>query len=294
MSVNQTHRKTIHLQEAEILSHQETPARQYVLRLHAPEIAERARPGSFVHLQVDPQRPLRRPISIMRVDKRAGWIELLYKVFGEGTTLLARRCVGERISVLGPIGRPFEAHMERPRPLLIGGGVGIPPMIFLADTLREIAGAWQPFVIMGSEVPFPFTAARSRIIVPGVAEGVIAAMPLLEDWGIPSRLASNQGYPGCHEGYVTDLARGWLEALDEDARNEVEVFACGPHPMLEAVAKLAREFRLPCQVSMEEFMACGVGGCAGCVIEVQTDKGPAMKRVCVDGPVFDARAVFPD
>jgi dihydroorotate dehydrogenase electron transfer subunit len=125
-----------------------------------------------------------------------------------------------------------------------------------------------------------------------VPSEAIAAMPLMEDWGIASRLASMQGYPGCFEGYVTDLARAWLNALDDKQRQEVAVFACGPHPMLEAVAKLAREYRLPCQVSLEEFMACAVGGCAGCVVQVQTTKGPAMKRVCVDGPVFDAKTVF--
>jgi dihydroorotate dehydrogenase electron transfer subunit len=91
---------------------------------------------------------------------------------------------------------------------------------------------------------------------------------------------------------VTELARHWLESLDEEARKEVEIFSCGPHPMLEAVAKLAAEYALPCQVSLEEFMACAVGGCAGCVVEVRTPAGPAMKRVCVDGPVFDARTVF--
>ena len=117
-------------------------------------------------------------------------------------------------------------------------------------------------------------------------------MPLLDDWGVPSRLASFQGYPGCFEGYVTDLAHKWLEGLDEAVRAQVEVFACGPHPMLEAVATLARDFDLPCQVSLEEFMACAVGGCAGCVVELRTEEGPTMQRVCVDGPVFDAYAVF--
>ena len=117
-------------------------------------------------------------------------------------------------------------------------------------------------------------------------------MPLLEDWGIASRLASLQGYPGCFQGYVTDLARSWLDALGADRRSRVHVFACGPHPMLEAVATMARGYGLPCQVSLEEFMACAVGGCAGCVVEVQTRQGPAMKRVCVDGPVFDAESVF--
>jgi len=290
--MNKQHRGTIFVEKAEILHHEGFAGEQYILRVHAPEIASRAEPGSFAHLQVDPNRPLRRPISIMRTDRQSGEVTFLYKVFGEGTALLSQRQLGEVLDILGPIGKPFTPHLERPRPLLIGGGVGIPPMIFLADRLRAIKGAYSPFVIMGSEVPFPFQSRPSQIMVPGMPAEVIAAMPLLEDWGIASRLASLQGYPGCFEGYVTDLARRWLDALSEEQRQQVELFSCGPHPMLEAVAKLAAEYHLPCQVSMEEFMACGVGGCAGCVIEVQTDKGPAMKRVCVDGPVFDAKAVF--
>lgn len=290
--MSKQHRETIFVEKAEILQHEGFAGEQYVLRVRAPEIASHAEPGSFAHLQVNPNRPLRRPISIMRTNSKSGEVDFLYKVFGEGTTLLSQRKVGEIIDIMGPIGKPFSPHMERSRPLLIGGGVGIPPMIFLADRLREIKGAYNPFVIMGSEVPFPFQARPSQIMVPGMPDEVIAAMPLIEDWGIASRLASLQGYPGCFEGYVTDLARRWLEALSEEQRREVEVFSCGPHPMLEAVAKLAAEYHLPCQVSMEEFMACGVGGCAGCVVEVQTDKGPAMKRVCVDGPVFDAKTVF--
>ena len=118
-------------------------------------------------------------------------------------------------------------------------------------------------------------------------------MPLLESWGIPARLASLSDFAGTYRGYVTDLAREWLRSLPADALDQVEIFSCGPTPMLKAVAALAREFGLPCQVSLEEFMACAVGGCAGCTVLVQTDDGPAMKRVCVDGPVFDAVAVFP-
>ncbi|MCW8928009.1 MAG: dihydroorotate dehydrogenase electron transfer subunit [Gammaproteobacteria bacterium] len=290
--MKKAHRDTIFVEQAEILRHQAHQGAQFTLRVHAPQIAAHAEPGSFAHIQVNPNRPLRRPISIMGTDKRNGTVDFLYKVFGEGTALLSQRKVGERLDIMGPIGNLFQPHMERPRPLLIGGGVGIPPMIFLADRLREIKGAYQPFAIMGSEVPFPFQPRPSQIMLPGVPAEVIAAMPLLEDWGIASRLASLQGYAGCYEGYVTDLARHWLNALSEEQRSEVEVFSCGPHPMLEAVARLAAEYQLPCQVSMEEFMACGVGGCAGCVVEVQTDKGPAMKRVCVDGPVFDAKTVF--
>ena len=282
-------RDTIFQEDAVVLSHEEKQGDQYILRLQAPECASHAKAGQFVHLTVHPLQPLRRPISIMRVSPSEGWIDLLYKKVGSGTAKLAERVVGETISVLGPIGQPFAP--TRKRPLLIGGGVGMPPMIFLAETIKG-DNSLQPFVILGSEVPFPFDAQPSQIMVPGLAEGVIAAMPLLDDWGIASRLASLQGYPGCHEGYVTDLARDWLNSLDADARQEVEIFTCGPHPMLEAVVNLAREFDIPVQVSLEEFMACGVGGCAGCVVEVQTESGSAMKRVCVDGPVFDGYKVF--
>jgi len=282
------HRDTILVEDAEILSHDAFAGDQYVLRVRAPGCAARALPGQFAHITVHPQRPMRRPISIMRVSSGEGWVDFLYKAVGEGTELLAQRRVGESINLMGPIGRPFEVKEQRP--LLIGGGVGMPPMICIAESLR--GSAQQPFVILGSEVPFPFDARPSQILIPGMPEGVIGAMPLLEDWHIPSRLASLQGYPGCHEGYVTDLARRWLDALDATARSEVGVYACGPHPMLEAVVQLARDYQLPVQVSLEEFMACAVGGCAGCVVEVSTDDGPAMQRVCVDGPVFDGYRVF--
>lgn len=284
------HRATIHVEEAEILAHEAHAGGQHILRLRAPKTAAHARPGSFIHLVCDDALPMRRPLSIMRSGHDAGWIDILYRVFGHGTGLLAQRKPGERLSLIGPIGQPFVVHAERTRPLLLGGGVGIPPMVFLAEELKTDR-RYQPLVMMGSEVPFPFTARPSQIMVPGIPASVIAAMPLLDDWGIPSRLASLQGYPGCHEGYVTDLARAWLQALDEAQRAEVEIFACGPHPMLAATARLAREFDLPCQVSLEEYMACAVGGCAGCTVRIETAQGPAMKRVCVDGPVFDAQTV---
>ena len=250
-----------------------------------------AQAGQFAHLSCDPLLAMRRPLSIMRVDAAQGWVDFLYKAVGQGTGLLSRRVVGESISLLGPIGQPFSPHAERPRALLLGGGVGMPPMVLLAENLKRLGG-YAPLILLGSEVPFPFTQRPSRIMVPGMPDGTIGCMPLLEDWNLPSRLASLQGYPGCFEGYITELARYWLEALSEAQREEVEIFGCGPHPMLEAVAKLARDYALPCQVSLEEYMACAVGGCAGCVVQVQTENGPAMKRVCVDGPVFDAYSVF--
>jgi len=286
--MDRSHRDTILVEDAEIVSHEAFPGDQFVMRVRAPGCAARALPGQFAHITVDPQRPMRRPISIMRASADEGWLDFLYKAVGEGTQLMALRKPGEQISVLGPIGVPFEISARRP--LLIGGGVGMPPMIFIAESLRGSDS--QPFVVLGSEVPFPFQSQPSQFVITGLPDGVIAAMPLLEDWGIPSRLASLQGYAGCHQGYVTDLSRHWLDGLSEAERGEVTVYACGPHPMLEAVVNMARDYGLPVQVSLEEFMACAVGGCAGCVVEVATPEGPAMKRVCVDGPVFDGYTVF--
>lgn len=287
------HRGTIFVEDARVLSQESFPGQQFVIRLAAPQCAAHATAGSFAHVSVDPSIPMRRPLSIMRVDRNAGWIELLYKIHGEGLAHLASRRAGDAVNLLGPIGQGFTPHKDRPRALLIGGGVGIPPMVFLAEVLRDRAGeGFQPFAILGSELPFPFRARPSTIVMPGMPPGVIACMPLLDEWGVCSRLTSRSCFPGCFDGYVTDLARLWLKQLDTAILAQVEIFTCGPTPMLRAVTTLAREFGLPCQASLEEYMACAVGGCAGCAVEVQTPAGPAMKRVCVDGPVFDAHTVF--
>ena len=282
---------SIFVEEAKILDHQACPGDQYIIRLHAPRCASGALAGSFVHLQCDPLLPMRRPFSIMRASSENGWIELLFKCVGKGTRQLSNRKRGEYLSTMGPIGNPFIPHRERPLTVLIGGGVGIPPMIFLADQLRQ-NNYWNPLVLMGSEIPFPFQARPSRILVHSVPEGVIAAMPLLEDWGIPSRLASLKGYAGCYAGYVTQLASHWLDHHSDEQLQRIELFACGPRPMLRTVADIAREYKIPCQISLEEYMACAVGGCAGCTVKVNTAQGPAMKRVCVDGPVFNAAEIF--
>jgi dihydroorotate dehydrogenase electron transfer subunit len=291
--VHPAYRGSIYLEEGRIVSQDSWPGEQFVLRISAPRCAARALPGSFVHLTCDPDVPMRRPLSIQRANGKEGWIEILYKIVGPGLRALSRRRAGDAISVLGPIGQPFRPDPQRPRALLIGGGVGIPPMIFLAEWMLEQTGRpWRPLVLMGSEIPFPFKARPSTIIVPGIPAGAIASMPLLDGWGVPSRLASKADFAGCYDGFVTQLADEWLGTLAASAKAEVEIFSCGPTPMLEAVARVAASHQVPCQVSLEEFMACAVGGCAGCTVKVMTADGPAMKRVCVDGPVFDSRAVF--
>ncbi len=284
-------RNSILTEQCDILSHHAFQGEQFIITVHAPAISKRALAGSFVHLQCDKSLPMRRPISIMRANPDKGTITLLYKVLGHGTQLLSKRQVGESLDILGPIGVPFELHSDKPRPLLIGGGVGLPPMVFIAETIAQFKKQFAPFVILGSEVPFPFSLMTSKLAIPSIPDNVTATMPLLEDWKIATRLCSMQNFSGCYQGYVTDLARLWLDSLTTQQRSEVEIFSCGPTAMLAAVTKLAKEFELPCQVSLEEYMACAVGGCAGCVVKVNNTEGTAMKRVCVDGPVFDAHQI---
>ncbi len=294
MTASRAHRDTILLEDALVLAQEAWPGAQHVLKVRSPAIARRALPGSFVHVRCADDLPTRRPLSIQRADPATGLLEILYKVLGPGLAALARAVPGTQLSLLGPIGKGFTVAPGRPRALLIGGGVGMPPMLFLAERLVAATdGEPPPLVLLGSEVPFPFRARPSTLLIPGMPAGVIASMPLLEDAGVPCRLASQAGFPGCYAGYVTDLAAAWLGSLKPAALAEVAIYACGPTPMLAAVARVAARFAVPAQVSLEEFMACAVGGCAGCAVRVVTAEGVAMKRVCVDGPVFDAAAVFP-
>lgn len=291
---NRAHRGTIHLEEAEIIEQAAHPGEQFILRVRAPECARTAVAGSFAHIRCDADIPMRRPISIMRADPVTGQVDFLYKIVGSGLRALSTKKPGDAISIMGPIGNGFSANDSKPRKLMVGGGVGVPPMLFLAAQLAscgtDLSGS---LVLMGSEVPFPFNVVKSKLQANGIAADATHALAELETLGIPSRLASLRDYAGVHTGYVTALASGWLNALPSAEREQVEMFACGPEPMLEAVAAVAAEFDVACQLSLEEFMACAVGGCAGCTVPVHEADGIAMRRVCVDGPVFAAESIYP-
>ncbi len=288
------HRNTICIEDAEVLSHRKFADGQFVLRLAAPHCAARARPGTFVHVRCAADIPMRRPLSIMRTSADGGWIEVLYKVMGRGLIRLSAAEPGDSINILGPIGNGFTPDTQRPDAVMIGGGVGIPPLIFLAEQLHaDGPDDADPVAFFGSELPFPFELVDSAVALPGVPAAASRSLALLDRLGIASRLATASGHAGCYAGYVTDLARAWLETLPAARRARITLYACGPEPMLAAVAALARRLDLPAQLCLEEFMACGVGGCAGCTVEVHTADGPAMKRVCVDGPVFAGAAVYP-
>ena len=277
-------------ERATVIDQEDHPEAQHILRLHAPNIARDAHPGQFIHIQCDPLLPLRRPMSILRADPDKGNLEILYAVHGEGTQRLAQKQAGETLDILGAAGNPFKRKGYRERPLLLGGGVGIPPLIFLAERMAQHPN--KALALLGSERPFPLKTSElgTRPHLPREAS---RAAQCLQQKGIPSALASASGQAGCYRGYVTALARHWLNHILPAERAQVEIFACGPKPMLEETAKLAREYDLPCEVCLEEYMACATGGCGACVVAV-TEKGKtSMQRVCVEGPVFKAQAIFP-
>jgi dihydroorotate dehydrogenase electron transfer subunit len=280
------HRNLIFEEQAEVVAQIPHPEDQFVLRLRAPKTARHAEPGQFVHIRVSGDRPLRRPISIMLTSAGKGTVDLLYKTVGDGTRELSQRKAGDKLPMLGPIGRPFDLSDTSRRYVLIGGGVGIPPMIFAADRLT---GRADRIVFAGSEAPFPFALRPSQYLLPGIGGNTILTIASLEERGIPCRLASNADMYGCYPGYVPDLARDYLLALNDAERTRCVLLSCGPHPMLHAVARLGRELNLPTQLSLEEHMACGIGGCAGCVVKTVEADGEHYRRVCVDGPVFPAQ-----
>jgi dihydroorotate dehydrogenase electron transfer subunit len=155
----------------------------------------------------------------------------------------------DAISLRGPGGQSLALRPSKPRLLLIGEGAGIGPTLFIVERVRELVAApWWPLALLGSTgLPFPFRPRPSVIVVPGIPTGIIACMPLLEEWGIASRLASTLDLPGCFEGSAVALADAWLGSLTASELAEVEVFPNGPAPMVRAALELAGRYGVECQ-----------------------------------------------
>ncbi len=287
--MNKAHRNTIFVEDCRIIEHQKHKGGQYIIKLQTKNIAKNTKSGQFVHISCGANILMRRPISIMLANKENNTIDLLYKVIGIGTKELSKHKVGGKINIMGPIGNKFELYKDKTMPLLIGGGVGMPPMIALSYEIKSNRN-YKQMVILGSEQPFPFKVVTSKMKNNWCAKN--GSINILEDLCINTRLTSLQDYEKVNKGYVTGLARKYINSLSATDKNKVIVYACGPKPMLEAVHKLAKEYNLKCQVSLEEHMACAVGGCAGCVIEINNKSKKQMQRVCVDGPIFDSYSVF--
>ncbi len=258
---------------AEVLMHRRTGA-YHVLSLVAPTIASTAKAGQFVGLQPGTDRPflLRRPFSIHRVERHGpdfGTLEIVFDVVGPGTEVLSELRPHDSVDVIGPLGRPFSLPDEPCSCLLVGGGYGVAPLFFLAEELR-VRGCRVDFVVGASTSERLFKAIEAKRL------------------GRTAVITTDDGSTG-QRGVVTDA----MPALMAQARTSM-VYACGPMPMLAAVSRVAAAAGVPCQVSVEELMACGTGICFSCVIPMAGDGRQAstrMARSCVDGPVLDGAAI---
>jgi len=245
---------------ARIVTHEVLAPTLRKLVLHLPQIVPLAQAGQFIHLAVGSDILLRRPLSIADVDLNKKTVTVIYKITGKGTKILASKQAGEFLDCLGPLGQPFTLQGERP--LLVGGGIGTAPLLLLAKLLCP-----RPTeVLMGG---------RS-------AEDMIWA-PLFENTCQKLHVTTDDGTAGV-QGFTIDLLPALLQNNSFDM-----IYTCGPRVMMAGVARLAKQAGIACQVSLEEYMACGVGACLSCTCA--TSQGGRVK-ICTDGPVFWSTEVF--
>lgn len=257
------------LSKARVLKIEEIYSGCFFLQLEERRIAVDSLPGQFLHVRVaDNTVPfLRRPFSIAGASPRKGTVEIIFRVVGEGTRILSRLQKDDLLDCLGPLGTPFSPGDGFPVSILLAGGAGIVPLFFLADTL---------------------TGEREKILV---YYGAPSSGELLApDQFLPPNtavfLATEDGSAG-FQGLVTDLFENSL--TDDPGR--AEIFACGPEPMLKTLAEKNRSWGYPMQLSLEERMACGIGACQGCAVQVRRENKTGYLRVCRDGPVFNSQEV---
>ena len=239
----------------EILANDKVAEKIFRLTVDAPELAETARAGQFVQVKISDDFTLRRPLGI--ASTAGGKVKIFYRAVGRGTETLSRRQAGERLNILGALGNGFTPRAGKV--LLVGGGMGLAPLLCAAEQ-------FSADVLMGGR-----TAAE-------VAFWQEEFRPLVEEIFI----TTDDGSAGKY-GFVTDALPDVLAK-----KNYAAVLTCGPEIMMRGVAKLAAEKNLPCEVSFEKRMACGLGACLSCSI----DTVGGRRKVCKDGPVFDASEVF--
>ena len=257
----------MHDSAAQVIEQQALSAGYSRLVLAAPAVARAARPGQFVHVRVTGLEPaaLRRPFSLY--DAAGDTLSLLYKTVGRGTAQLARLAPGDAVGVLGPLGNGFPPPDDGTRPVLVAGGYGVAPLAFLARRLAPQRGIL-------------FDGGRTA-----------ADVLCLDDFaalGWETRVATEDGSRGAR-GLVTDAFDPWLA---QHAAEPFTLFACGPRPMLRAVAERALPAGRQAWLSLDKHMVCGVGACLACVQTLRRADGTTwIARVCRDGPVFEAREI---
>lgn len=247
----------------------------FLLSFRHPEVARQARAGQFVMIKagLSAEPPLRRPFSILEVDPSEESFSLFIKVVGQGTRALAALEPGAPAQCLGPLGRPFSPPLPDQDALCVAGGYGIAPFLMFS---RELASE----------------GIRPRVFYGGRTASDLHLRDLFEPLGVPLEASTDDGTLG-FPGQVTGPLEAHLDRVHDRSPARQRLYACGPDPMLHAVARLAARRGLSAEVSLDPWMGCGVGTCLGCVVRIQ---GPGQERwkyrcACTEGPVFDASHV---
>ncbi|MCM8765525.1 MAG: dihydroorotate dehydrogenase electron transfer subunit [Candidatus Omnitrophica bacterium] len=273
--------------KAEIISNSEVAPEHFKLILESPEIAQEANPGQFLHIRVhEGFNPLlRRPFSIYRVSSNQ--IEILYKIRGKGTEILSGRTPGEILDVIGPLGKGFplpeQQNTQAPVTyLLVAGGVGVAPLLFLAERLREVKNLPAE---SGSRKFGKKSKIKIILLLGAKSKDYLLSEKEFKDLCDEVKVATEDGSLG-FKGLITDLLRDLLNT--EYSLLNTILYAAGPIFMLQEIKKIANIFKILAFGSLEENIACGLGGCWGCV--VKTVQG--YKRICKEGPVFNLEEVL--
>lgn len=264
-------------EKAPVLANEELGCGLWLMTLRSPRIAHDLRPGQFVHMLVPgmPDHILRRPFSVYAAHDDEGTIEILYQVVGYGTDHMTTLGEGAECELIGPVGQGWRVPADAGRALLVGGGVGAAPLFMLAEQL--VAAGVDVDVVLGAQTRGALATRERYGALLASAEACSLDGP---------RCATDDGSFG-REGFCTSLVEEALaEAADAGAAYDY-LAVCGPEPLMRIVANMAADAGVPCEVSMEKRMACGVGACLSCVVETVDGK----KRACVDGPIFKADEV---
>lgn len=265
--------------KAKILENKKISQHHHRIRVDSGYLAKAIKPGQFIEIRCsDGTDPLlRRPLSVHKISKN--WIEVLFEVVGKGTGLLAEKRQGETLDIIGPLGNGFTLPAMLSDPILIAGGIGVAPLAALAEELGSgVMG-------QGSKEKI-----RPIIMIGAKTKSHILCEKEFKELGCKVFIATEDGSKG-HKGFITDTLKEFFRTTNEERR--MSLYACGPTGMLKAVSAIAEEHSVPCQVSLEEHMACGVGVCLGCPVKVRKDLVDyEYKMVCKDGPVFASEQII--
>ncbi len=282
--------------KAKILKNARVQGQFFKIQLEALGIAKEAKTGQFINIKVsDNGGPLlRRPFSIHSISGNT--VTILYAMVGKGTQILSQRKAGEYLDIIGPLGSGFRVPLACARgrqgsgfsvQILVAGGMGVAPLLFLAEKLTEIKNQKSTLRLRSGLMVSAVEPSKIKkiVLIGAKTQSQILCAGEFQELGCEVEIATDDGSRG-FKGKVTELLKSILRRTKDQGRRTI--YACGPRPMLQEISRLSQEYKIPAQVSLDEHLACGIGACLGCAIKTRQ----GYERVCKEGPVFNAEEII--